>query len=416
MCIAIYKPADVDFLDKETYNRCWRLNPDGASISVWRPDEQLWEVTKGLMEFETWWETFSAMKDKETIRPEDQVFIHFRVGTAGPKLKAGFTHPFPLCDDYKNMVETYFKAENIVGHNGTIARGDDDRSDTMWAVKKFIYPVHGMIYDLNGEVVNPELEYIMEHCLDTAMSRWFITVGEMVWLYGPWKEHEGTHFSNEDYKPATYGYRYGAYSGSGAAFGYAVNRRPAPATYYRHGDITPYLTDGEWDWEKWDKNGNAKSTNSSKYQSQNNKPALPAPDQGEETSTPISMEDLLVAIVDELGNIEWQDNYMYDAFENTACPNCGCLDIKEDYTDYIGDARCPECGTNFDAMTGENFGIPKDDEDRYIECSDDISDDLTTETWDFCVICQKAVHVDPINDTCSECGKPMDPDVLARIS
>lgn len=111
MCIAIYKPEAIELLP-ETLKNCWNANPDGAGFMFSKNKKLV--VIKGLMNFETFLETYEEHKSKECI-------LHFRIRTHGAS-DAYNTHPF-LIDENLGMV-----------HNGIMSnictKSDQTKSDT----------------------------------------------------------------------------------------------------------------------------------------------------------------------------------------------------------------------------------------------------------------------------------------------
>ena len=381
MCVAIWKDAGVDLLDKETYKHCWTQNDDGGSISVWNEEDEVWNVIKGIMKWETWWETFCNMKTAGTVGKDKKVFIHFRVGTAGKNREQNLTHPFPVTDKVKFLSATTYECHDIIAHNGTIGTGNKDGtlSDTMLGVLDYIEPLWDLTYDDEGEVINEKLEFILKECLDTAVSRWFVANGPHVTLYGPWKHEEtlDTWFSNKDHENPWDGYgAFGTFYGHGSGW----NGSQMTARYIRTGDIDIYLTDnGEWNWDAW------KEMNAFKATSAGTKTTATPPDTVKEEG------GLIMAIVDEDGNILWEEDE--DADEDLlCCPDC----VNEEVFQYDGlnlaDYVCHECGALFDSMTGEIFGYDQN---------------VINMVPGVCMYCNDTVLIEP-GGNCSSCGAILD--------
>jgi hypothetical protein len=381
MCVAIWKESGVEFLDRETYQYCWTQNDDGGSISYWNKEKQVWNVIKGLMTFEKWWEVFENMKEEGTIGKDVGVFIHFRVGTAGKDRDVNLTHPFPVTDDKKFVGETMYEARNIVAHNGTIGSGtkDGNFSDTMLGVLDYVEPLWDLVYNDKGEVINKKLEFILKECLDTAVSRWFVANGPYINLYGPWiyEKQNQTWFSNNDYENPWEGYG-GAYSGVGFMRGnsYPTYLPSAPTRFLRTGDIKIYLTkDGDWSFEKW---------------KELNGPGM----EGVVVEEKKEKDDsgLLMAVVDEDGTIIWDEHDEEDEEESMCCPDC----VSEETYHYEGlnlaNRVCHSCGAFFDNMTGEVFGY----------------DEIATENIPgICMYCDHVVLISA-DGFCSVCNAKLD--------
>jgi hypothetical protein len=382
MCIAIWKPEGIEMLSKDMYEQCWKLNSDGGSISYWDKESKMWHVVKGLMEWEDWWKTYCDMRNAGTIGKDAGVFIHFRVGTAGPNKAGALTHPFPVTDDFDAMSETMFAARNIVAHNGTIGPGEADKSDTMIGVDAYINPLWDLVYYKSGKVRDEKLEFILRECLDTGTSRWWIGNGPQVTLYGPWlfDKQLGTHFSNDDYDSPWAGYEnvYGYGWDGGYATGYDNH---FPAKFIRQGELSAYLDkDGDWDWEAWDAvNGIVAQTAATDNNTQNVADNTEADDGS----------GLVMAIVDEDGRIQWNDEYEHDE-DMLCCPDCAS-DMVFPYKSGVSNRACHVCGCMFNDE-GDTFGYNK----------------LITEMdWGECMYCDDEVLIET-SGNCTCCGAMLD--------
>lgn len=389
MCIAIWKPEGADLLSKDMYEQCWKLNDDGASISYWNTQDKLWNVVKGLMTFEDWWKVYCDMRNDGRIGKDVGVFIHFRVGTAGPKMAGALTHPFPVTDNYDDMRETMFAARNIIAHNGTIGPGDKDKSDTMMGVMRYIQPLWDLAYYKNGKVRNERLEFIMKECLDTAVSRWFIANGPNVTLYGPWifDQMYDTHFSNTDYDGPWYGYG-GAY-GTGWGTGYADSAmfiEPQTAKFIRQGELSTYLDEqGCWDWDAWnDMNGIFSKTTASGNDSSTDNDTHNVSDDEQSDDN-----GLVMAIIDEDGIIQWNDEYEKDD-DLLCCPDCAGDNVFA-YKHGVATHACWGCGCLFNEE-GDTFGNSKD---------------VTEMDWGECMYCNEEVLIET-SGHCTQCGAMLD--------
>jgi hypothetical protein len=400
MCIAIWKPEGSDLLPKATYEQCWNLNRDGGSISYWNKEEKHWNVVKGLMEWEDWLKVFNEMKTDGRIGKDVGVFAHFRVGTAGKNFEAALTHPFPISDQLADLQHTMFAARDIIAHNGTIGAGNKNgtASDTMLAVLDYFEPLWDLVYYKNGQVRNKKLENILQECLDTANSRWFIANGPEVTLYGPWihdKEYD-THFSNDDYDDPYHGW-----GGAGAYVDepwWSSSHRQFTARYIRQGKMDVYLTqDGDWDWDAW-KSLNGFNDKAKAFGYDDDDRTLPERNTiltDDDDLTPEHDRDngLVLAVVDEDGTLHWEDSYYDDDDDDMlCCPDCASDDIIEYEGLNIADYACHICGCLFDSKTGEVLAYDQQ-----------IPEMIVGE----CMYCDREVLIEETGN-CHQCGAILD--------
>lgn len=396
MCIAIWKPEGEDLLSKDIYEQCWNMNSDGGSISYWSKKDKLWHVVKGLMSWDDWWKTYCEMRNAQSIGKDVGVFIHFRVGTAGNSFEAALTHPFPISDQLVDLQQTMFAARDIIAHNGTIGPGNKEgtASDTMEAVLDYFEPMWELVYYKNGQVRNKKLENILQECLNTAHSRWFVANGPEVTLYGPWIHDTmyGTHFSNDDYDNPWYGWGYnggmgGAYAGHGGVYSGELNRRYT-AKFIRSGSMEIYLTpDGDWDWEAW-KQLNGWGDKPSTSTADNNTVLTDEDDMKPEHERD---NELMLAVLDEDGILHWEDDWETDE-DLLCCPDCASDDIVEYSGLNIADYACRVCGGLFDSKTGEVLAY--DQQIPEMEVGE-------------CMYCDKEVFIES-SGNCVECGAMLD--------
>jgi hypothetical protein len=190
MCIALYVPNGVKAPDEETLERCFNRNSDGSGFGWYNKKEKTWVVSKGFMTFKQFWEAFKAKKFKDST----DLVIHFRIGTSGRRVHPDCTHPFPVADNFEDMVAHEFKSKNIVLHNGIVGFGEGNASDTMVAIKQHADPLWPY---LNDEKVLKLLGGLLE----SDRSRWLLAKEDEVVLLGTWVEDNGISYSNEGFRP-----------------------------------------------------------------------------------------------------------------------------------------------------------------------------------------------------------------------
>ena len=386
MCIAIYKPKGAELLSKDMYQQCWDCNDDGASISYWCEQEKVWHVVKGLMSFDDYWKVYCEMRNDDRIGVDKQVFIHFRVGTAAAKFDKALTHPFPVWKDVQleDLQQTMFASRNIIAHNGTIGAGNKEgtASDTMMAVLHYFEPMWDLVYYKNGTVRNEKLERILEECLDDSLSRWFVANGPKVKLYGPWIYDKlyDTHFSNTDYENPWWGFG-GAYGWGGGYNDSTTYSEPITARFIRSGTISEFFfeDDGvEFDWSKWNSAQSGNHTETTTNNTQN----VVDDEQG---------SDLIMAIIDENGNLIWNDEYDPDD-DLLCCPDCASDDVFEEEGNHIYSHLCHDCGSMFD-REGDTFGY---------------KEEFTHTTIGECMYCNKERVSIEAGGNCYYCGAMLD--------
>jgi predicted glutamine amidotransferase len=405
MCVAIYKPEGSKFLTESLYEQCWDLNDDGGSISYYDNNIRQWIVYKGMMLWADWVNKYDEMRKSGELTIDQRVFIHFRVGTAGPKSAQALTHPFPVTNDYEEMSQVHFNNEFIVAHNGTIGKGQPDKSDTMMGVHDYIDPMRELVFTPTGRRRNEKLEYIMRECLDTATSRWFFGMKDHVYLYGPWKNAMETHetwFSNNDYTEAARlklegSYTYSMYGagmyGSGIYAGSDVEQIPlGTARHKRQGfSINQFLNDkGIWDFSKWESFNYDNKVDSEPIQE------VPFTTQtcSDDAPTETNNECAVVAFLKADGRLEWDKiNYTVDS-NYMICSICQSDEVyKFDTVRYNYRYLCANCGCIFSGLDGEVH-----------EWDDNVND----YTEAMCMYCNEIVMMNE-HAICTACGARLDP-------
>ncbi len=154
MCVGIIKAQNVLMPSDTVIERCFKTNPDGAGFAWFDDEASLFRWKKGISTLDEYLEVL-----KETFKDKDPskmlVLLHFRIGTHGGKTDPGKTHPFPVTDDFAEMIKLEGIAPEIMMHNGIL--GDFSRlpAGATDEIKK-LDPSDTMIF--NAEVlsnVNP---------------------------------------------------------------------------------------------------------------------------------------------------------------------------------------------------------------------------------------------------------------------
>lgn len=223
MCIAIFKPANIGLPSKETLQKCFQSNPDGAGFAfpIQKPDlSKKLKVLKGFETFEkfyTKFEELNATYDFKTL----PLLIHFRIGTHGSKNSPEHTHPFVVSESYEDMCQLEAECDCAVIHNGILrftggtesnysttffSRYDSAKqeyipllpwecpSDTMEFTKKIIYP----LVTTEKFFQNNQLKELLKNLASDNKIVILNAEGEYFKI-GDFSENEGVFYSNNSY-------------------------------------------------------------------------------------------------------------------------------------------------------------------------------------------------------------------------
>ena len=178
MCIAIYKPED-SVISKETLERCFNSNPDGAGF-MYVENKEL-HMQKGYFTFKDFWKNYKKHENKQAV-------IHFRIKTHG-KIDEHNCHPF--------MIN---KGIGFV-HNGIISGfGVGDKSDTNHFNEEIIKPLVAKWGNL--ALFQPAIKSLVESRIGYSKLIFLDRHGN----YDIFNENKGSWdngvwYSNNSYKP-----------------------------------------------------------------------------------------------------------------------------------------------------------------------------------------------------------------------
>jgi len=186
MCIAIYKPANLE-ISREVLQQCFNSNPDGAGF-VYVKDKQL-VMEKGFFTFDSFYEAYSQVM-------QYQALIHFRIKTHG-KVDEVNCHPFMVNDKFAFI------------HNGTISgHGNTEFSDTYMFNEEVLKPMVSA-YGIKA-LFKPFIKTLLEDYIGWSKLAFLDSRGNFIIMNeskGEW--NEGVWYSNSSYKPKqTYNYGY----------------------------------------------------------------------------------------------------------------------------------------------------------------------------------------------------------------
>lgn len=154
MCVIGVYARGMKF-DYEEIHNCFQYNHDGAGV-MWQENGFV-HIKKGFMS------ESDFVKYIMTLPTDVDRVLHFRIATSG-KISTGCCHPFPVCDDFKQMM----KGEQIVPmayvHNGVLPAYTPSSgmrssfSDTMVFGKEVLSHLMNMGVDLFDPVVDTLIE------------------------------------------------------------------------------------------------------------------------------------------------------------------------------------------------------------------------------------------------------------------
>ena len=182
MCIAIYKPEGKE-IERETLERCYRVNPDGAGYMFHKNDKLY--VKKGFFSFADFWQSYRRDRTKECV-------IHFRIKTHG-QINKDNCHPYLVNDKFAFV------------HNGIISGyTDNNKSDTWLFNEDVIQPFVnkwgnlGLFEDPIKKLIESRIGYSKLIFMDNEGNTKIFNEDKGYWDDGVW-------YSNGGYKkPAPY--------------------------------------------------------------------------------------------------------------------------------------------------------------------------------------------------------------------
>lgn len=182
MCIILYKPKNVPLPSKQTLKNCFDNNDDGIGFCE---IGEMSKIHKGFMDFEIFYKFFMDRYDKKKAYA-----IHFRIGTSGGNIPQN-THPFPISGNEADLKELYFETRQVCCHNGILGNGRKNLSDTMYFIKKYLYPLKSHLQEKGVQGIIAKA---------TIGSKLLIIDQGKVHRTGTWFQDKGIFYSNKTYK------------------------------------------------------------------------------------------------------------------------------------------------------------------------------------------------------------------------
>jgi predicted glutamine amidotransferase/DNA-directed RNA polymerase subunit RPC12/RpoP len=401
MCIAIVNEAGVELPDKATLKRCWRDNPDGAGYAYLTEDNQ-WHVKKGLMSWDAFWESFTA----EKFTKDHTVAIHFRVGTAGRTPSTAWqgvlgggaehcTHPFPIADNQLELDQLEYTTRNIIMHNGVVGRGEGPLSDTQVMIRD-ITSVLFKYAEKDEKVFN-----IMDNLMDSGVrykgSRWWIGHGDNYVMMGGWEEAEdGNFYSHDGYLPDKEWWKKNKYAYESQFPGLFYNdTNDTSMTLIQNTNITTMKgskamqfcgEEGTWSWDVWAATSCELCLTHSSQSLPDKAVNLVTKDVIDITNEPDgNVKEIydapgenIIALVDEHGNVVWDEILEPDPNDRLDTKLYHCVDCGAELTRYeMPDDTCPYCYSvvRVDYEEENDVKCPHCQEEKYLlESSFDVGD------------------------------------------
>ncbi len=185
MCVAIYKPKDVQTPPLATLEKCWTANPDGAGFALLTGAEKYAiEIHKGYMT----WEHFVTAYEKYHLADfAGDLLLHFRIATHGG-ICPGNTHPFAFTRYIRLLQHTNVLTNYALIHNGMLPLkpGNVDISDTM----ELCRVIAGKSLFRNVTAIPDLIPGMVDDNRIAIMTR------DKVHLFGQWECIDGVYYSN----------------------------------------------------------------------------------------------------------------------------------------------------------------------------------------------------------------------------
>lgn len=201
MCVIAFSEKGKDIPTEEQIRKMWRANPDGAGYAYINNRGKV-IYKKGFMQLD---DLLDDLKDREKFKGTNFA-IHFRIGTSG-KNDERTCHPFPVSNNFGDLIKTTGEEDAVLFHNGVIGDGglvNKLSSDT----QDFVVAFAPMLKKYNQSKARDK--YLSE--LTKGNRLLVMYKNNKVKMYGDWKKDGDLYVSNDHYKSyglGSYDYYYG---------------------------------------------------------------------------------------------------------------------------------------------------------------------------------------------------------------
>lgn len=209
MCVICCKPSGVAYPSEEIIRKMWYANDDGAGMCYMKNGKVF--IHKGYMNVEDYIKAIDELQIK--YGEKLPLIMHFRIGTAGGNV-AKNTHPFPVCNNYKEMEKLNNVCNLAVAHNGCIPIDNDvNVSDTMTYIKDYM----SFYQKLDNEFYRKKL-YQKNMLNQTNSKLAFLNSSGDIVTIGQFTELDGCLYSNTYWQ-----YRGNRYQFASSCYNYSWN-------------------------------------------------------------------------------------------------------------------------------------------------------------------------------------------------
>lgn len=216
MCIAIYKPKNVELPTEQILKNCFEANDDGAGFAF-ACNNRVY-IKKGFMTFQSFMDAWNANNEKYHFK-DLGMLIHFRIHTHGAN-DATMTHPFPITSDEGALSKPETMSDYAVVHNGiiTLTSTEAARTSSLSDTAVFIRDYLNLIArNKNWFHVSSNIELI-EHLIGFGSKMAILNrTGEIIATRG-FTEDNGIFYSNSSYKESYSKVKSYDYSSKGYAY------------------------------------------------------------------------------------------------------------------------------------------------------------------------------------------------------